>query len=399
VASPTKVSGNGSISNSTTRGFFITYAGTNSGTTVTATLSNATGKFNWCAHGSDYPPAAVINAAGGYTLKGTPPFTINGTMTVNPKTLGAGTCITSIIDLTGNPDGIVPALPSLSSPNSPLRCSSGAVTLSVTVGGGTTTAMTYTWNIGGTTYTNQTNSYTTGSLSTNTTYSVKVKNANNCESNTVNGSITVGSTPSAPNSPSNNSRCGTGNVTFSATAPSGCTIDWYTTSGGNTTVATGTTSYTRSISTTTSYYAQSRNTTTGCTSASRLTVTGTVTNGSGRDVAPNSCGCASGLTRIGSYCRDLIADNATHQTCSGMDLEWYENGITPNYAALVSACNAKGGGWRPTTGAELVNWCPCYGSINIGGYWYEHYYLVNPVLTGCKGYWYTATDAKGACVR
>ncbi|MDR0694825.1 MAG: hypothetical protein LBF81_05965, partial [Prevotellaceae bacterium] len=57
--------------------------------------------------------------------------------------------------------------------------------------GGTTTAMTYTWTIGGTTYPNQTNSYTTASLSASAAYTVKVKNANNCESNTANGNITI----------------------------------------------------------------------------------------------------------------------------------------------------------------------------------------------------------------
>jgi hypothetical protein len=192
ITNPAKTGGNGTISGLNGRGFFIEHAATNAGTTVTATLSNAVGKFNWCAYGSDVPPTAVINAAGGYTLKGTPPFTVNGTtLGDGVKTFGAGTCITSITDLTGNPDAIVPALPSLSSPNSPSRCSAGTVTLSATVGGSTTTAVTYTWNIGGTQYTNQTNSYTTGTLSTSTTYSVKVKNANNCESNTVNGTISV----------------------------------------------------------------------------------------------------------------------------------------------------------------------------------------------------------------
>jgi hypothetical protein len=169
-----------------TRGFFVTA----SPATVTATLDNASGKFNWCAYGSDAPPKAETLPDGGYKLYGTPPFTINGNLTEDTKAFGAGTCITTITDLTGNPDGIA-LLPSLSSPNSPSRCSAGVVTLSVTRSGGTTTAMTYTWNIGGTTYTNTTNSYTTGSISSSRTYSVKVKNANNCESNTVNGTITV----------------------------------------------------------------------------------------------------------------------------------------------------------------------------------------------------------------
>jgi hypothetical protein len=197
ISAASATSGSVLYSSTNTRGFFVTA----SPATVIATLSNASGKFNWCAYGSDAPPTAVINAAGGYTLKGTPPFTINGTkLGDGVKTFGAGTCITSITDLTGNPDSIVPVLPSLSSPNSPSRCSAGEVTLSVTVGGGTTTAMTYTWNINGTPYTNQSNSYTTGSLSASTTYSVMASTANNCESNAVNGTITV-TTPSPDGSP------------------------------------------------------------------------------------------------------------------------------------------------------------------------------------------------------
>ncbi|MDR2802226.1 MAG: hypothetical protein LBB31_03305, partial [Prevotellaceae bacterium] len=39
--------------------------------------------------------------------------------------------------------------------------------------------------------TNSTNSYTTGSLSASAAYTVKVNDANNCESNTANGNITV----------------------------------------------------------------------------------------------------------------------------------------------------------------------------------------------------------------
>jgi hypothetical protein len=194
ISAAVKTAGNGTViySSTNTRGFFINYANaTNAGATVTATLSNASGKFNWCAYGSDMPPNATVNAGGGYTLRGTPPFIINSSQTVTSKTFGAGTCITSITDLTGRPDGFASPNPTLSSPNSPSRCNAGAVTLSVTRGGGTTTAMTYTWTIGGTNYTTTTNSYTTASLSASAAYTVKVKNANNCESNTASGNITV----------------------------------------------------------------------------------------------------------------------------------------------------------------------------------------------------------------
>ncbi|MDR3133602.1 MAG: hypothetical protein LBU42_06220 [Prevotellaceae bacterium] len=54
------------------RGFFVTV----NGATVTATLSNASGKFNWCAYGSDYPPNVTLDK-GTYTFKGTASFIVS----------------------------------------------------------------------------------------------------------------------------------------------------------------------------------------------------------------------------------------------------------------------------------------------------------------------------------
>ncbi|MDR3133368.1 MAG: hypothetical protein LBU42_05015 [Prevotellaceae bacterium] len=82
ISNLAKTGGNGTITNVTARGFFIEYAATNTGATVTATLSNASGKFNWCAYGSDYPPNVLANTSSSYTLAGTPPFKLiasNGT--------------------------------------------------------------------------------------------------------------------------------------------------------------------------------------------------------------------------------------------------------------------------------------------------------------------------------
>jgi uncharacterized protein (TIGR02145 family) len=102
ISAASETGGSVLYASTNTRGFFVTA----SPATVTATLDNAAGKFNWCAYGSDAPPQAEVLSGGGYKLHGTPPFTINGTITENTKTFGAGTCITSITDLTGNPDGI-----------------------------------------------------------------------------------------------------------------------------------------------------------------------------------------------------------------------------------------------------------------------------------------------------
>jgi uncharacterized protein (TIGR02145 family) len=107
ISNPAKTGGNGTITNATTRGFFIEYAAANAGTTVTAVLSNASGKFNWCAYGSDYPPNATFDK-GTYTFNGTTDFIIsNPAQTLTTKTIAKGSLTvnssTTFTDATGCP--------------------------------------------------------------------------------------------------------------------------------------------------------------------------------------------------------------------------------------------------------------------------------------------------------
>jgi hypothetical protein len=98
LSSPSAITGGISTVPGNTRGFYVT----TSPSTVTATLDNATGKFNWCAYGSDFPPNAKDNPSGGYDLKGSPPFIINGSIEWSDKTY-SGTEITALTDATGCP--------------------------------------------------------------------------------------------------------------------------------------------------------------------------------------------------------------------------------------------------------------------------------------------------------
>ncbi len=98
----------GTVSGNTGRGFFVQGTDGAFSSTVTVTLSSVPAKFNWCATATDYPPNAVMSN-GIYTLKGTTPFTINGSTTVSARTY-TGACITSFTDATGCP-GIVDQLP------------------------------------------------------------------------------------------------------------------------------------------------------------------------------------------------------------------------------------------------------------------------------------------------
>ncbi|MDR3133555.1 MAG: hypothetical protein LBU42_05975 [Prevotellaceae bacterium] len=99
ISNPIKIGGNGTVTNATERGFFIEYGATNNGTTVTATL-NATGKFNWCAYGSDYPPNVLANTNSSYTLAGTPPFKLIASNGTTAQTVTGMTLATSALTIT-----------------------------------------------------------------------------------------------------------------------------------------------------------------------------------------------------------------------------------------------------------------------------------------------------------
>jgi hypothetical protein len=104
ISNPSATAGSIETVSGNTRGFYVT---TNP-STVTATLSNATGQFNWCAYGSDYPPNAIDNSSGGYALRGSPPFIIttsSGTTEVTATTFSGGT-ITALTDATGCPGAL-----------------------------------------------------------------------------------------------------------------------------------------------------------------------------------------------------------------------------------------------------------------------------------------------------
>ena len=88
AGSITTVSGN-------TRGFYVTA----NPSTVTATLSNAAGNFNWCVYGSDAPPN-MTSSNGTYTLYGTPPFTLIAAGGTATQTVAETTIATSNVSIT-----------------------------------------------------------------------------------------------------------------------------------------------------------------------------------------------------------------------------------------------------------------------------------------------------------
>ena len=336
-------SGNGSAETvSGQRGFRLNVTANSGSANITATLSLASGvdKFNWCASALNYPPQAVIKAAGGYDLKGTPPFTVNGTtLGDNVKTFGAGTCITSLSDATNNPASVIPDLPALATSDPAARCGAGEVTLSATASGGTTTAMTYTWVVGGGEA--QTTNSDSLSLSTvavgSTTFSVTVTNANGCTSAQKTGTITVHTAVATASCTGNASNtCPATTVALTATASGATSFTWYK---NGSSVQTGTsTAYT--VTASDSYTVQGKNANcTGPTSSAKV-------------VTISGCGDVPGCPGLVVY----QTTTATEGSATWIDA-WkacnHKNSHLPTVEELRCMCANKStvpGGW-PEEGA------------------------------------------------
>jgi hypothetical protein len=112
----------------------------------------------------------------------------------------------------------------------------------------------------------------------------------------VNGSLVSSCTPpvGTPAGITNQSRCGTGNMTFTATDPSPLTVQWSQASDFSTIAATGL-SYTTSYSTTTTVYARLFDSGTSCAATTSTSNTATVHNNTtaltpSPSATPNFCG-------------------------------------------------------------------------------------------------------------
>jgi hypothetical protein len=232
----TDVSATGATASTVTghRGFWLETSGSNGSATVTATLDIAPGveHFNWCVYAFDYPPNAVLQSDGTYQLRGSPPFTINGDITVHSNTFGPGTCIESITDLTDHPAGLVPDPPAVTvSASEPEVCPGTEVIFTATASGGTISAMTYIWDVAGTTITTASNTYSQIlSAADEGTYTVYVTNANGCTSMVAAGTITITiqkSIGQATISGASSNTCPASVVMLTATASNATTFTWY----------------------------------------------------------------------------------------------------------------------------------------------------------------------------
>jgi uncharacterized protein (TIGR02145 family) len=312
---------------------------------IVFTAAGYTGTLEWVSVGGGVE--SLLNVTFGSSVTDTKTVTARSAQTYTD----ASTCYSAGVtqSATVNP------LPAAPTGVGSARCGAGTLTLSASSSGAVIDW--YNAASGGSVLSggSATNSYTTPSIDASTTYYAQARiAATGCVSATrLAVSSTVNAIPAAPTGASANARCGAGTVTFSATAPAGCTIDWYTTSTGTTLVSggSGVTSFSPSINSSTTYYAQARNTTTGCVSATRLAVAATV------NAIPAAPTGASANARCGA---GTVTFSATAP--AGCTIDWY---------------TAASGGSTVSGGSGVTSFAP---SINSSTTYYAQ---ARNTTTGC----------------
>ena len=170
------------------------------------------------------------------------------------------------------------------------------------------------------------NRYNTPVLSATTSYWAFQKNiVTGCRSAAGRKvTVTVNASPAAP-AANGASRCGTGTVVLTTTAPAGGTVAWYNVATGGSSLSTATSYTTASLSASTNYYVQSRITSTGCVSKTRTLVAATINAAPSAPVGIANARCGSGSITVS-------ATPGTNQT-----IDWYSASTGGNLLQAASS--------------------------------------------------------------
>jgi len=180
---------------------------------------------------------------------------------------------------------IVDPIPSMPASSNVSRCGPGTLTLSAT---GSGQLYWYSASSGGTLlFTGS--PFTTPSLSSTTNYYVET--GGTCRSARTTVQAIVNAIPAVPTA-SDVSRCGTGTVTLTASAPE--TVYWYDQASGGTLLFTGNSYTTPVISSTTTYYVENGNT---CRSG-RISVQAIISSAPAAPTASNVSRCGPGFVQL-----------------------------------------------------------------------------------------------------
>ena len=242
----------------------------------------------------------------------TPSITVTTTYYAESKNTGCASATRTAVNATVNE---LPA--AVTTVTNASKCGSDTMTLSATA----STGMTINWYSDSTTSSvlqagiiTGINKYLTPVLSTTTKYWTVQRNLTTGCISAARKSVTatINPRPLAP-AVTSASRCGTGTVILSATAPTNPagTVAWYSVASGGTSLSTSASYTTASLSATTNYYVESKTTATACVSSTRSIATATINAVPSAPLAVNGARCGTGVVTIGAT------------PASGQTINWY----------------------------------------------------------------------------
>ncbi|MBA4854104.1 PA14 domain-containing protein, partial [Emticicia sp. BO119] len=289
--------------------------------TVTLSASGCAGTYSWYAA-----------ATGGSALGSGSTFTTPG---ISSTTTYYVECNFGCVSTRAAAIATINALPSITTTGD-TECEGSTIVLGASGG------VSYSWT-GPNSFTSTLQNPTIPNSTTSMSgiYTVTVTNAAGCTA-TATASVLVKPIPGAP-AGNDNSRCGTGTVTISATGCSGGTYTWYAAASGGSSLGTGSSYTTPSISSTTTYYVSC--TVNGCTSTTRGSADATI------KPIP-SAPTTSPVSRCGTGSVTISADN-----CAG----------TVNWYAAASGGSSLGTGNYTTPSLTAPSTTTYYAACTVNG--------------------------------
>ncbi len=155
--------------------------------------------------------------------------------------------------------------------------------------------------------------------------------------------------------------CNTANVNFTTTTTVGCTYSLLLNgvATGKTLTGNGSSQSFSAVSVAGNYTVLATNIAAACTAVSNIKTVQIVLPVSTADLPVNACGCsaAASLTLIGSYCRNLIADNAAYLDCDAIQLEVKLQNAGYSCSTVEGTLCDVENGWRwPNRGEAKCMW-------------------------------------------
>ncbi|WP_419699980.1 gliding motility-associated C-terminal domain-containing protein [Mucilaginibacter sp. NFX135] len=257
---------------------------------------------------------------------GTPLFTgntftspaLSATTSYYAEAVSGGTCVSTTRTKVTATISLLPAAPTLTTPNVTI-CDGDVAVLAIA---SPVAGQTYNWYAaatGGTPLFTGTN-FTSPALSANTIYYVEAVNAAGCASGTrAAANVTVTPKPAAPTLAVNNATIVAGQTATInvSNAQTGITYKWYSSAAAATPIFTGNPFTTPALFSTTTYYVAAANAA-GCESATRtpITITVTINNNSPCTFANQQSSAINGLCLLCSINNDVLAADADTTTAS-----------------------------------------------------------------------------------